>query len=315
LFRFQMTARALEGVKEGGLLMGDVWYNSSALEHIRSESGPLYQQELLQRYLAEGRREIDEFPSGTVVLKTSWRRVPSDGTPVPVGIWDEALGNRAAVPERTWKNCVNVTTDPKRVSTMSSPCGMSSSGPIQGPTLSTEEFYSFRVGNPKDVQDVRLPEPDRSALQAGDQLILLGLHAAVKAIPDWVWATYWWKPHALQTAVEKRDRPEVLEKRKFWRNYLHGIGVSMRVPYDSAGFPVAVFNPFLEAGQLPNGTASNCMSCHSVATYPCVTADLSNAPYLGVGKPIDHFEARVKTDYLWSIPLNAGQGGCEVKKP
>ncbi|MCK9913689.1 hypothetical protein MXD81_31355 [Microbacteriaceae bacterium K1510] len=74
---------------------------------------------------------------------------------------------------------------------------------------------------------------------------------------------------------------------------------------DPNGKRVVCYNPFLET-PLPEGIASNCMSCHARATR-------QNAPYPATYTPngwIDLsnpsvFSGRVKTDFVWAIPNSA----------
>jgi hypothetical protein len=159
-----------------------------------------------------------------------------------------------------------------------------------GRYASAREFFSVTYG-----PGLRLRFRNAPPLQAGDILILVGLHLTTRDIPDWVWATFWWTEDGRPTSgfgpATKAPPP--------WNRYDMDLTLSMTFPKSFGNISVKrIFNPYLEAA-LSSGLASNCMTCHSIAAYPIYTGDKIFED--GHGSPINLFESRVTTDFLWSV--------------
>ena len=144
-----------------------------------------------------------------------------------------------------------------------------------GHYVSVDEFYNFEVTDPV-AASVLLP-PGETVLERGDRMILVGMHLATKEIPSWFWATFWWTPPRYadlrpQTLIDQQnlamaDQPDELKNRSPWNRYMTDTTVSLSKPPDANNHPKRGFNPYLEAPMQDYGTSSNCMVCHSRASF------------------------------------------------
>jgi hypothetical protein len=289
----QIPPNLLAEAQSRGLIFSNVLFNQTVVNHIHKWR--LFDAAVLDGGLRTGVKEIPAFPRSSAVVKTLWRHIPQ-GRAVSVGIWEPPAENGGRIPEQKWKHCVNVSVTPV---SRSQECP-------SGPQVGVHEFYSIVVKTANLQQIVHLvPAADRSRVQPGDAFILLSLHLAAKEIPDWVWATWWWQPGApVHPARPPATRSGV------WRNYTGDITLSMEGPWESAQgqpMPNAIFNPFLEASSLIDGTSSNCMTCHSAASYKVNNAHLGVRPDRRA-RGLHEFERSIRTDYLWSVALRAAAG-------
>lgn len=146
-------------------------------------------------------------------------------------------------------------------------------------------------------------------IREGDSLTLIGVSLASKEIANWVWATYWWHDFADQGPYAA-DRPAALTGE--WRSFLMQTAFDSTMPVSAQGAPHVCFNPWLE-GRFPDGghgagVVSNCMACHSRASFPAIKflpvtrgePDLAGDPAYRQG--------RLRTGFLWSIALHAISG-------
>jgi hypothetical protein len=90
----------------------------------------------------------------------------------------------------------------------------------------------------------------------------------------------------------------------------------LSLPLEPDGKPHIAFNPWLEAG-FPdggsgNGTVSNCMNCHNRAAWRPDWTGQQGRVFLPIfrGKPDlqndpAYANGRLRTDFLWSVPLNS----------
>lgn len=272
----------------GQSLFSFVLMNQSGRNHIRSNK---YYLQATLTSLNSGfpaatplpDRKIADFPGDSVSIKTVWQPVKQTGlTDLP--IWDlqptKPL-NQSNDPS-TWKR--HVAVDPSRITV---PPGEMNMGRHVVPASS---FYSVKL-TASDIMNPNLP----AGMQAGDLMVLVGMHVTTKEIPDWVWATFWW-----------HDRPDdgpfaqnrVAEVPGVFRNYLMNISYDTNEPREFDGSPHSCMNPWLEA-RFVNGLASNCMTCHQRSTWP----QTSFLPVTRGGlEPNDSFfKDRTKLDFLWSI--------------
>ena len=297
--------------------LSTVHMNAPAAKHIRNL---LFKDpRAMQQALLAGRRDIPEFPGGSVTIKTFWRRVPSKpGGRLRLPIWttqDERNADGTRHSPDNWISCVNVTVNPPGRPVADAPCIETPGRIVRGPFYRYTDFYHVRVTNADLAQLARLlPASERTDLDVGDVLVLIGLHIAAKQMPDWVWTTYWWKPVQLQEPADHAQRPPVLVRRSPWNNYAMNISLSMNYPTDENGQRPAVFNPYVEGPNINNGTSSNCMTCHSGAAFP------ENPPIPGrnevfknkksdtrPGPPSNAFELHIRTDYVWSFQFRTAQ--------
>jgi hypothetical protein len=197
---------------------------------------------------------VPKFTDETsMALKPIWMTVsayPDACTPLPV--WDNAPGEPKSptnFPE-TWPRHVQVRADPRQR--------------CVGETVDLSRFYHRRV-----LESSQVSQPVPGAKPPSGYQILVGMQVITKEIPSWVWATFWWHDQALAgKSVFAADRNDVRIGKDVWRNYLMDVAVDMDRPWQPDGRPKAVFNPYLEA-RLPDGTRSNCMTCHARASWSC----------------------------------------------
>jgi len=282
--------------RSGGPLFSKVMFNRTAAQHIIHFG--LNRATVLAKHISTGDREVPEFPRNAVAIKTIWRRVPADPQQnLVLGIWDPTLAKGEIVPEYKWARCVHVTKADSPPPG-NSPCWPDS--PAVGPAVNYREFYNIPVVNPQAVQDL-IPSDQRNDLKVGDVLIMVGMHATTKEIPDWFWATYWWNPF-----VDFQGRPGTWQRP--WSNYTADATMSMTFPMDVSydSNRRTIYNPYLEAVGLNHGTSSNCMTCHSRASYrPGPPIPRNEVDGYRNADPLNFFEGRIRTGFLWSLVVHA----------
>jgi hypothetical protein len=217
--------------------------NPAAAEHVRAHG--------LQH---RGVAKVPDFPIDAVALKLVW--YPIHG-PTEVPVWDgtAARDDTAGNPPSTWPRTVTVTPG------------------------NLDRFYHRPLVTDREVASARAAWHDDS-LVAGDEVVLVGVHATTKAIPDWTWETYWWHDGADAFAA---DRPAI----DGW-----AASYDMDVTF-AAG--TACMNPWLEA-RFPDGLTSNCLTCHAHAREGA-------REFLPV--PQDRGAVTNGTDFMWSVALES----------
>jgi len=148
---------------------------------------------------------------------------------------------------------------------------------------------------------------DGGTLAPNDLLILVGMHIARKDAPDWTWMTAWWKSKDVNPAPQETlGRDRVIPPTSVWSNYVSNYALSFQFPCPeracSDGRRTFVFNPYLEATHLANGTASNCIACHAKARLTALGADESTTVPVPFGSDlmVYRFEGNTMTDYSWT---------------
>ena len=252
-------------------------------------------------------RDIPEFDSRSIAVKTTWLLVLDDN-PTVLRLYDPPPVNLVpAKPSNwseSWKRCVWIKSPTAEPGQNVPGCRM----------VPFDEFFSFKV----DTDSFTLAS---AGLSPGPSpgfhvyAILVGIHITTKEIPNWVWATFWWddRPNDHEFSF---DRPLPLRFRKPWRNYVMDVAYDMDKPEMARGIPKICFNPYLE-GQFKGGTVSNCMTCHRRAMYPDLgrrdidvyRGVVSNGDHLAFPDPEEH--PFVRTDFLWSIAIRANSQACK----
>ena len=292
-------------------------YNDAAQRHIRGNK--LHERAQLEHLLIAGQadpiirenRTIPPFPSAAAVLLTAWWPVASDRT-TAMPVWDPELnpprtgGNNYA----TWQRVVAV--DRAAAAGTAAVESMGRRFPAAR-RVSLAAFEHIVVDQELAERTQQNSHAHKAAvialgreLRAGDYLALVAIHVAVKAPDDWVWATLWWHDDA-QRGAFAQDRPAELHAG--WRNYLLDVAFDAELPRAADGGPHAAFNPWLEArfpdGGAGSGLVSNCVACHSRASYPPVgflpvtrgAPDVLDDPAYAPG--------RLRTNALWSVARQA----------
>lgn len=248
-------------------------------------------------------RKIPDFPRSAVALKTVWWIVKkSELTAMPIFDPDLNPVLPTGNPPRTWKRCVAVdaqreTVPPEETTTL--PCN---GGPGSGShVVSLERFYHFPLTQAQiDAMGQSAADiPNLSTAAPGDFAALIAMHYTTKEIPEWVWATFWWhdKP---DTGSFAADRP--VDVKGVWRNYLMSESYGMDTPKQPDGSAHVAFNPWLEA-RFPDGTVSNCMTCHRRAVFAGKPSDGAFLPVTRGTPPANdpRFKDATAVDFLWSI--------------
>jgi hypothetical protein len=152
-----------------------------------------------------------------------------------------------------------------------------------------DEFYSLKVDKPDEYSCFHCS----GRAEVGDRLILIGMHVTTKEIPDWVWATYWWRGRDRKQGDDWHDddaqRPPDLKG--FWRNYSMDITLGLHNRGKSLA-QRAVFNPYIEGAFI--STHSNCLRCHDQAR-------VGQPPTPDYDAALINFENYLRTDFLWSL--------------
>jgi hypothetical protein len=275
-----------------------VHFNPIAAAHAREKMLPDNKRKLAHDL---GWRSFEEFPATATSVKTIWRRIPRDGC-IALGIWNGVEGRVAdgdIYGDDRWKNHALVY-DGRRTDAKPD-CDHTES-----PTRKSDQMVKAQDGfiwmrvSKKTPTDRFNSFPTGAKVASGDLLILVGMHISRKDMPDWAWVTTWWKPEPLQKPEEKQGRDKMFPGSSRWNNYVLNYSLSFQYP-ELAGRENLVFNPYLEAGKIRNGTRSNCVACHAKAGYANQTICGSCVPaHFGDDSMLYLFEGATMTDYSWT---------------
>ena len=256
---------------------------------------------------ALGWRTFEEFPAGSTEVKTIWRHIPENGC-IALGIWDDLQGLRGVFEEGTWTRHALVYDAPPGAAAPA--CDQAASPTrAEDPRLRAQDrFVWMRVSSTILAErKTRFKPLDGGALAPNDLLILVGMHIARKDAPDWTWMTAWWKSKDVNPAPQETlGRDRVIPPTSVWSNYVSNYALSFQFPCPeracSDGRRAFVFNPYLEATHLPNGTASNCIACHAKARLTALTGDDPTTVPVPFGSDlmVYRFEGTTMTDYSWT---------------
>jgi hypothetical protein len=190
--------------------------------------------------------------------------------------------------------------------------------------------------------------------EEGRYFVLNSLHIITREIEQWTWQSYYWEPtptnpYEPSSAAIAAEMPSELGHAA--RHYAMTVGYSMistNQPLTGGkeeGTPVYCYGPYLEApfdaadmpaskawtyqGKTYNNTVgvqSNCMSCHAYAATPFEMQPMGNGSlslpafslytgdrYVDLNDPL--LKGKLRSDFLWSIPVNsASVAGPSAKK-
>jgi hypothetical protein len=298
-----------------------VHFNLAAYRHIRQ--GRLYLEERIRELAQTGEQDRDvlgmkaipDFPPDAAIIMTGWWPVAARGsTPMPV--WDAESNNpkTGGNSYMRWSRVISVIPGPvparRPLDAAVEFAGRMFSSPSR---VALDGFYSIRVdaGTAARLMDdagarkasiIALGRP----LGAGDYLALVAIHMVSFETRAGVWGTFWWHDWPA-TGRFAQDRPANVQG--VWRNYLMDVAFDADLPTEADLTPKICFNPWFEAkfpdGGHGNGMVSNCVNCHSRASYPRIDflpvlrghPDLRADPAFGVG--------RLRTGQVWSL-ANSG---------
>jgi hypothetical protein len=264
-----------------------VAFNQVAHDHIRRER--LFDRAGVDRLLKTGGPQIMEFPRGSVIVKSFWRRIPPTGS-LRIGLWDWSNNPKTGkkVPEKDWTRHVCVSAP------ASAPDSQCQDKDIP---VSTNTFYSVEL---KKTDQYVCPGCGQPAI--GERLVLIGMHIITKETPDWVWVTLWWKGVDRQGCKSEPCDYAVTDNAQQskdlavpWRNYSMDATLGL---FDGEEFRLrAIFNPFIEGALFSTG--ANCLQCHSQARVGWVVRPFPT--FFNKTPDVGEFEGYVRTDYLWSV--------------
>lgn len=289
-----------------GALRSAMLYNRAACQHIFDNH--FYDENALRAKLdgfkvidaPPEEMEIDQFPQGSIVVKSSWLRIDAGGA--TVCLWIPSDTTPATCQPLGMHQLRVIPVNP------SAPCVIVPNQPVP-----TSCFYNI------PVTTLNITELSRTMTVApGDVLVLVGLHVITKELSDWVWSTFWWQagPDAKGFGA---DRPLNLLTAP-WTNYAMDVTLSMETPREKQNVTVSAtgkcrprctpnakicFNPYLE-GNLRNGQYSNCMNCHKQATFPRLVPDPTGTVQRGYLSSdaqcfADKQPPTMRVDYLWTL--------------
>ncbi len=293
-----------------------VHYNPAAYRHVRQHR--LQREERLQAISRVGQSDatfpqmktIPAFPPTAAVSMTGWWPVDAKGlTPLPV--WD-AAGN---VPKpggnnyTSWKRAVAVTAPGAAERAKSAELVFAGRVFANARRVRLADMVHLRLDRAAAAQLMEDTGSRKAAvlvlgrpLQAGDYLALVAFHVFAAASPSGAWATFWWHDRPAE-GPHAQGRPAGVEGA--WRNYLMDVAFDAVHPREPDGSPRICFNPWFEAkfpeSSLGSGVTSNCVNCHSRASYPTISflpirrgePDRQNDPAFA--------EGRLRTGLLWSL--------------
>jgi hypothetical protein len=267
-------------------------------------------------------RNIVPFPDSAIATKPVYWIINQTGLTV-MPYWagvDSSLVPRRPVPQ-TWTQFVAV--DPTGQQVGQTVQVRENGKTYQARVIGLDQFYSFSLTQ-DEVNDIVNPtnnpaldpiiangtidviingQQSTDSINVGDFGVLVAMHVATKEIGNWTWQTFWWTPDYQSDPLASDQPATVLGP---FKNFAMQQAYYMTVPSGPAqGQNQVTFNPYLETAFTDSGTVSNCMSCHSTATWPGPTG-----PYpafygnVNMGDPAI-FANQLKLDFLWSIQAGA----------
>jgi hypothetical protein len=213
-------------------------------------------------------------------VKTFWRIVPLHG-PAVLGLWEWGDINNFPYQayESDWKRHVCVY---RSLPAQEDPAC---------PAVAADQFYSLIVKDSAEFPCLNC----KTKPNPGDQVILIAMHITTKEVPDWVWATFWWRgldrTNGGEWYNDNAQRPDNLKG--FWTNYSMNTTLSLYNRDQSTETrDSAMFNPYIEGAS--EGTDSNCLRCHNQAR-------IAESPQFRRELELEFLEGTLRTDFLWSL--------------
>jgi len=253
-------------------------------------------------------RSIQDFPNATVALKPVFMLVSQSGlTSMPYWNGAENSTNFAMPSSNTWTQCVAV--DPLNRSDMKPVTQACNGSPTVQQVVPLNEFYHFALTQ-GDIDNLSgfAPAQELAGAQVGDYAVLVAMHVTMREIPQWTWQTFWWHPDPANSPAPAVSRPaEVLAKIPApFNHYAMCTAYQMMLPESpSSTTPLICFNPYLEPGLTGVvGKESNCMTCHSLASWGNGGDFGGGLDYQANGyidQSSDLFSDVTKLDFLWSV--------------
>ena len=293
-----------------------VHYNFPAYRHVRRHQ--LYREKQLHEIALAGENDvtfplmktIPALPSNAAAMMTGWWPVTAKGlTSLPV--WDAnpadlKVGGNSYT---SWKRVVAIEPHDHFDNGQSTTLAFAGKVFPTPRHVSLEDFVYIRIDRLMAARLMADVGSHKAAvlalgrpLRAGDFLALVAMHVFAAESSTGVWGTFWWHDKPMEGPFAK-DRPDSVKDS--WRNYLMDVAFDAVLPREPDGSAKVCFNPWFEAkfpdGKHGNGVTSNCVNCHSRASYPTIDflpirrgyPEPLSDPAFAVG--------RVRTGQLWSV--------------
>lgn len=306
-----------------------VAYNPPAARH--AINNRLFLESTLKQLIKDGYTDIPNFPVNAITIKPVYKVINAANTVNGIYTfpgWPGTPEPAKAFGESDWDACVYVDV------TGLGRGGNSIDAGCQGRNADNTFYLNNFIHHPVTAADAEYLAAQLSVkVEAGDYVILVGMHVATREIKRWAWQTFWWSanpdaPYPPSSQAIAAARPAVLDEAA--AHYAMSVAYSMVSPAqpitggENVGQPVISYNPHLEAGFDPgvfqisrpiNGTdrydygvQTNCMTCHGLAAYD-PTVDYSNDAnrekpyatdfYMSLDDAV--FDGKLKLDFAWSI--------------
>lgn len=236
--------------ERSGNLTSEVRYNKPTCEDIRTKQ--LNTKAALAKLLADGQKI--RLPDDSIAIKTTWLPVAGSGcTEIPV-FDSRRPGPAGNFTIQNWR----------RVAV--SPDGQYGSCDQTLNRVPLNQFFYLPASLVKPDSSLRIEtQGSRPVNFQTDFFVLTGFHFTTREVPSWVWATFWWHDYPVAGPyAENRPLDGLLAP---WNHYLMNVAYDMEFPRETSGDPKIAFNPYLE-GAMDNGSQSNCVTCHSRASWP-----------------------------------------------
>ena len=298
----KLSTKSLNLLTAAAVLYNDTL--NAAVCNLRTQDGSL--RSALSAPRSSGMLTVSTNNGVEIAVKTVWASVPITAVSPTLQIWDDQPLDGKRNPVGGWKHPARLDLTHPDTCVFPAKLDPNHWAPGGGPSMSLGCFYYMTVQQ-ADLDN--LTKDDGSIINqaaagvAVDRayLVLMGFHIAARAANSnsWTWQTFWWSGATFDT--QDAEAPLLagnpLQDQPKWSHYV------MKTMIDTQPF-----NPYLEA-QLANGKDSDCVSCHSRATYYAsppntasqVTAFFQNAQDCALIGACTAAPKGLQTDSLWTL--------------
>lgn len=256
-------------------------------------------------------RSIQGFDTGTTALKPVFMLVNQTGyTSIPYWEGAENSTNFQSPASNTWNQCVavNPSLERSQFSNLPNYINQACNGVnVPQQVFSLNDFYHFPLTQADIDNFGSSAAGEMAGAQPGDYAVLVAMHVTMKEIPQWTWQTFWWHPNPDASPAPAIPRPtEALRAIPApFNHYAMCTAYQMVIPEEVGTTPLICFNPYLEPGLVGVvGKESNCMTCHSYATWGDGGDFGGGLNYQANGyvdQSSDIFSDVTKLDFMWSV--------------
>jgi hypothetical protein len=146
-------------------------------------------------------------------------------------------------------------------------------------------------------------------------LALVGMHVITAEFQDtWTWQTFWWQPDVKPLPGSRGPFAHFDVAEAYWTvdsppyNFHYAFNPYLEAPFGTSVFLTPAWPNQAKPGSVINlGRTTNCISCHSQATYTIPATPTPSPGYVAHGdQPQAIFANSIKTRNLWSLAGRAG---------